>query len=186
MKIENIFECSEVFDATKHEKFRTHITEKCYTPWTFFISQGEFVTLPFHDVAGVRGFKIKEEAEKYRKFVSELQPQMEYIAIVLKNVDFTEGRGPMLFHKAYASPIDAHQYVVQQGGIMSSKPQGEPYISFGVNINRQLYGSINYNGYDIKLTPLCILALEQLTLRDPELRPSDRPYKHIKLGETDA
>lgn len=42
------------------------------------------------------------------------------IYIVFKNADFTEGRGPMLFHFAFTNGADAVKYVEAQGGIYGS------------------------------------------------------------------
>jgi hypothetical protein len=61
----------------------------------------------------------------------------EIVYIVLKNADFTEGRGPMFFHKVFKTRQIAHDYIMQQEGIYGT-PQ------------RQSTGlENNYNGYQI-------------------------------------
>ena len=83
----------------------------------------------------------------------------------MKNADMMEGRGPMIYDKVFRDPRKAHNYIINQPGIMDTKPQGNPkiYITFSnfyineigkyssnivLDINR------NYNGYDIKLEDL--------------------------------
>lgn len=69
----------------------------------------------------------------------------EYIYIVSKNADFTEGRGPMLFDCAFTDGEVAISYVEDQDGIYGS-PQ---------KVERDKYGAFAYgNGYDIKKVPL--------------------------------
>ena len=57
------------------------------------------------------------------------------VFVVLKNADFTEGRGPMLFHKVFATKKAAHDYIMDQEGIYGSK---------------QGVSSYGYNGYNIR------------------------------------
>lgn len=64
------------------------------------------------------------------------------VFVVLKNADFTEGRGPMFFDKAFANKADAHNYIMDQDGIYGSS-QGPS--SYGVDC---------YNGYEIKTIDL--------------------------------
>ena len=47
------------------------------------------------------------------------------IYIVTKNADFTEGRGPMLFHAAFITGEAAVEYVLQQQGIFGSAQRVE-------------------------------------------------------------
>ena len=58
------------------------------------------------------------------------------VAIVLKNADFTEGRGPMVFDKVFDTVEHAEAYIALQPGIYGSK-QGK--------------GTYGWNGYDVKL-----------------------------------
>lgn len=63
---------------------------------------------------------------------------MEYVWVVKKNADFTEGRGPMRLHKIFAHESDARHWIMDQQGIYGSK-QGVSSV-----------GSNNYNGYSIE------------------------------------
>lgn len=66
---------------------------------------------------------------------------MDKIFIVFRNADFTEGRGPMLFHSAFSDGEEAIRYVEEQGGIYGS-PQ---------RVERGKYGYFAHaNGYHIK------------------------------------
>lgn len=68
------------------------------------------------------------------------QSRKNTIFIVLKNADFTEGRGPMLFHSAWHNGEDAIRWVSAQSGIFGSAQR----------INRGQYGYYAYaNGYQI-------------------------------------
>jgi hypothetical protein len=79
------------------------------------------------------------------------------VFIVTKNADFTEGRGPMMFHKAFATFGAAEAYVMSQDGIYGSK-QG-----------KSSYGG--YNGYDIKEAPvLDRWDAEEFNAKKEELR----------------
>lgn len=94
------------------------------------------------------------------------------IAIVRKNADFTEGKGPMLFHKAFTNEQLAHDYIMMQPGIYGSK-QGFSGV----------YGSIsNYNGYSIEMVPLedCILSQQEKEKLAKELREIKERTKEIE------
>lgn len=68
-------------------------------------------------------------------------PAKKKVGVVLMNADWTEGRGPMLFHKVFESVEKAEDYVKKQEGIMGSKQYDSPRV----------YGNtLSYNGYDIK------------------------------------
>lgn len=68
--------------------------------------------------------------------------------LVMKNADFTEGRGPMDPHKAFRSYDDAYNYIMSQAGVYGS-PQRQS-IRYGLNVYNQFYGSVDFNGYSIK------------------------------------
>lgn len=51
---------------------------------------------------------------------------MKTVSIVLVNADFTEGRGPMLFHKVFSTKEKAFDYVRKQEGIFGSKQKETP------------------------------------------------------------
>lgn len=69
---------------------------------------------------------------------------MKEVFIVNKNSDFTEGRGPMIFHSVYDTFEAADKYIMGNGGIYGSK-QG---------LESQRDNSWSYNGYDIHRVPL--------------------------------
>lgn len=141
---------SEIFDATKHEKYRVYGGKENKTPYTFLVNIGDFQCLPMTGIAHTCGFATIKEAEAFLKsFVASLKGK---VAVVTRNDDFTEGRGPMRVHKVFKNPNDAHHYVMKQGGIYGSPQRCQ--LSFGVNVNGELYGSIDYNGYDIDLMEL--------------------------------
>lgn len=71
------------------------------------------------------------------------------VAIVNRNCDFTEGRGPMTFHKLFRSLRAAEEYIAKQDGIYGSKQYRQIY--FGLNIAGEGYAILNWNGYEIKL-----------------------------------
>jgi len=81
-----------------------------------------------------------------------LQAKKPYICIVLKNIDFEEGRGPMTFHKAFSDLETAVKYVLQQEGIYGSE-QGINNYS-GVGFKGSVYCSSFFNGYEIKIAEL--------------------------------
>lgn len=69
---------------------------------------------------------------------------MKKVSIVLKNGDFTEGVGPMLFHKVFGTFKDAEDYVKQQVGIFGSPQYETPTRHYFGGVVRYVY-----NGYDI-------------------------------------
>ncbi len=72
----------------------------------------------------------------------------KYCFVVLKNSDFTEGRGPMKLDCVFVSKTEAEKYVASQSGIYGSEQYREENI--GNDIYGTMYYSIYYNGYDIK------------------------------------
>ena len=67
--------------------------------------------------------------------------------IVTKNADFTEGRGPMVYHKAFRTFDDAVEYVMKQDGIYGSA-QGARNNA-GISITGTPYVVSSFNGYNI-------------------------------------
>jgi len=64
---------------------------------------------------------------------------LKVVYIVLKNADFTEGRGPMLLHTVFSDGEEAIKYVEKQKGIFGS-PQ---------NVERGKGSYARANGYEI-------------------------------------
>ena len=87
---------------------------------------------------------------------------MTKIYVVLKNVDFTEGRGPCLYHKTFTTLDKARNYVKNQSGVMGGD-QYDQHVHFGkigepqkirpYNATKDWVPPINtreyWNGYDI-------------------------------------
>jgi hypothetical protein len=85
------------------------------------------------------------------------------IYVVTKNADFTEGRGPMLYHSTYRSLEGARNYVKDHAGIYGSPQYEEPSKMFGAigerrvtrpfNAKEEWVAPINtreyWNGYEI-------------------------------------
>ena len=67
---------------------------------------------------------------------------MTTIYIVLKNGDFTEGRGPMSLHKVFADYNKAVTYIKSQSGIYGSRQYDSPMMYFRPNCE-------SWNGYDL-------------------------------------
>lgn len=120
------------------------------TPWTFILSCGDFKWMPESGIAKMCGWATKEEAEQHRQMLLTQFNASSYCAIVMKNADFTEGRGPMVFEKVFMNLEKAHQYVLSQKGIQGTPQSIELY--YGVNIYRELYGNCRYNGYEIVIS----------------------------------
>jgi hypothetical protein len=104
---------------------------------------------------------------------------MKSVFIVLKNADFTEGRGPMLFHSVWEDGEQAIKYVEKQQGISGSRQK----------VERGKYGHFAYaNGYLINEKPLMtslgdVEAAELLTKREAALRKLNDEDKRV-LGLT--
>lgn len=72
---------------------------------------------------------------------------MKTVAIVTKNADFTEGRGPMVFHKVFETEEKAVEYIMRQNGIYGSKQFESNEYSFYPNERV-------FNGYKLIVTPV--------------------------------
>lgn len=68
---------------------------------------------------------------------------MDIVFVVMKNADFTEGRGPMLLHKIFKTGPAAVSYIQKQSGIFGSKQ----HIDYGKH-GYYAYG----NGYYVEET----------------------------------
>lgn len=76
---------------------------------------------------------------------------MSTVAVVMKNADFTEGRGPMLLHKIFDTVEHAEEYVSKQSGI------------YGTPQRKDKYG---WNGYDVNVVE--VLTDTASVLREEE------------------
>lgn len=97
---------------------------------------------------------------------------MTTIAIVRQNSDFTEGKGSMLFHKAFITKDLAHNYIMTKSGIFGSTQ------SFSSEYN----GVFHYNGYSIEIIPLedKILSKEEIKNLEEELEQITNRQREIK------
>ena len=79
-------------------------------------------------------------------------PDTANVFVVLKDADFTEGRGPMKYHNVFKYFDDAVAYVLKQRGIFGT----EQYVDTkaGVNIHGRPYVYTTFNGYEILPTTL--------------------------------
>ncbi|QIG67944.1 hypothetical protein EVB55_009 [Rhizobium phage RHph_Y68] len=89
-------------------------------------------------------FETQQEALDY---ANSYEFDEDLVFVVLKNADFTEGRGPMLFDKVFRNYIDAAEYVMGQIGISGSKQRKNTYA--GINIHGEAYAGVHQNGYEI-------------------------------------
>jgi hypothetical protein len=145
---ENNMIISNIFNAETDKRYCAYNKDvKLQNPFTFIINFGDFKMLP-----DIIGFDTKLAALKYCGLIKDAFDIDKYVAVVLKNADFIEGRGPMLLDSVFKSPEKAYDYIKTQEGIYGSKQYQN--LSYGVNIHGKLYGSISYNGYDIKLTKI--------------------------------
>lgn len=74
------------------------------------------------------------------------------VVIVEKNSDFTEGRGPMHFHKVFKKVENAINYIMSQSGIYGSQQGTNNYA--GVSIHGKAYVVSGFSGYKIKVVTM--------------------------------
>lgn len=87
---------------------------------------------------------------------------IEHVYVVLKNADFTEGRGPMLYHKIFKTQNLAHEYIMGKSGIYGTQQA----TASGLSKNDS---EIWYNGYILRKEPIIdkvISPKEVETMRD--------------------
>jgi hypothetical protein len=75
------------------------------------------------------------------------------VFVVTRNADFTEGRGPMIFHKVFSDFDVAVAYVLTKEGIYGSAQRAAVYA--GINIKGEPYVMSTFNGYEISISALC-------------------------------
>lgn len=88
-------------------------------------------------------FETEAEAEAESKISIEFD-----VVVVLKNLDFTEGRGPMVFHKVFKTAKEAEDYVSSRQGIYGSAQYSSRMV-YGIHGGRA-YSYRAWNGYEIK------------------------------------
>lgn len=92
------------------------------------------------------------EYKEQSLFIEGVVPKDNMVCIVQKNVDFTEGRGPMAFHKVFRDVKSAIDYILLQPGIYGSTQGVSNYA--GVSIYGKPYCVSGFNGYDIKIVEI--------------------------------
>ena len=76
----------------------------------------------------------------------------DVICVVMRNADFTEGKGPMVFHKAFRSFESATRYIMGQSGIYGTRQGARNYA--GVSNAGRPYIVSGFNGYQIQFARL--------------------------------
>ena len=66
------------------------------------------------------------------------------VSVVLKNTDFTEGKGSMVIHKVFVAIDNARRYIKTQPGIMGTPQQCYSPLDLFAKEGRELW-----NGYEI-------------------------------------
>lgn len=98
---------------------------------------------------------------------------MKTVCIVMKNADFTEGRGPMSIHKVFSEFVEAEAYVMSQEGIYGSQQGRSSYGNSNPN-------DVGYNGYDIRTVHVETCAVDVLANELVERRQKEEK----RLAET--
>lgn len=135
---------TNVIDVRNNPHYRPYSSILNQTPWVVMITDatGDY---PFiHGRSSLCGYATKADAKEAAKGIT---ADKHDGFIVMKNTDFTEGRGPMRPHAFYRRHHNAHNFVMRQQGIYGSAQYCN--VRFGLNVYGDTYGSRNYNGYDI-------------------------------------
>ncbi len=75
---------------------------------------------------------------------------MKEVFLVLQNVDFTEGRGPMRNHSVWNTWEDANSFIMDRYGIMGT----EQHLYKEGFLTDSKKGQWYYNGYEIRKVPV--------------------------------
>jgi hypothetical protein len=95
------------------------------------------------------------------------------VFIILKNSDFTEGRGPMLFDRVFDTFSAADQYVMGKSGIFGSEQCRDERSALDAQSGRW-----TYNGFDIQEA--------NVLTKDDILTPEDRNKLSTEIQELEA
>lgn len=111
--------------------------------------KGNTVTVYNPPLSTPRGFSTFEQLQNNIGDFPDSPFDNSAFFVVLKNADFTEGRGPMvLTGDAYRNYDDAVDYIMSQDGIYGSKQYSQ--WSNGVNVHGEIYAYVTFNGYEIR------------------------------------
>lgn len=100
---------------------------------------------------------------------------MQRVYIVLKNADFTEGRGPMLYDRTFKSESLANEYIMSKKGIFGSKQEYYPKYSSPIRAV--------YNGYDMILAEVLESLISPEELKDLK---KEKAQLEQRIAEIDA
>lgn len=95
----------------------------------------------------------EETKSEYCARIVDLYDNAPFVFVVMRNSDFTEGRGGMLLDSVFASRVKAEEYVASKPGVMGSKSYRDAVFNTRSTDNT-VYCFIMYNGYDIRKIPL--------------------------------
>jgi hypothetical protein len=139
------FEVFNVLDfMNKDLESDLHLVKK---PYSFKVSWGDNW---FYPLSRSKNFAYSTPGEARQKA---LDPDFNWemgnsMFVVLKNADFTEGRGPMLLDRLFHKFDNAVDYVMQQSGISGTK-QGRS-IYYGISLSKEVFCQDFFNGYQIE------------------------------------
>ena len=141
----------KVIDVRIQPNFSNYTGKAVYNPYVIQLLLDTRIVEFMSDSYGYAlSFRTIKEAETFA--VANMPSFENKVFTVLKNSDFTEGRGPMLFDKTFKKFEDAENYILSQNGISGSSQYKQ--ISYGINIYGAAYARIEYNGYNIKMSRL--------------------------------
>lgn len=80
-------------------------------------------------------------------FKEESIPSGDVVWVVMKNSDFTEGRGPMRVHRIFYYLYEAVDFVLSQDGIYGSKQSIRNYC--GISVSGKPFVISSFNGFEI-------------------------------------
>jgi hypothetical protein len=107
---------------------------------------------------------------------------MNTVFVVLKNADFTEGRGPMFIHRIYETFKLAEEYVMLQSGIYGTKQGLSSYQPRPSLTNPKK--EVNYNGYSIKEWEVLSLSEKDVQVKEAEakIKELEEEIEKLKCG----
>ncbi len=103
---------------------------------------------PKEQVTKSQDFEVIETV--YGLIISEVEKSLvgeNVVYVVLKNTDFTELRGPMVYHKIFKTLNGAVEYIFSQRGILGTEQRLGTHP--GVDVNGKPYCLTFFNGFGI-------------------------------------
>lgn len=145
----------EVFDVRENSNISELFDDidifKCSTPYTFMISCGEFVTLPFgmnYDGGDYYycGFETRKEAEDKRQEMIDSGCVTVVSEMTDPDDEFTLG----IVDKVFKNPEDAHNYVLSK----TNNDDSWKEISFDFDLVDRLVARLVYSCYFVEFKQL--------------------------------